>query len=129
VGQPAVQVLVDGEFGRVKEEAVAAAGQGVGQGGLGLGAGGVAAQGLEAARAVGARYHLSNRQMSDAITVMEQAGMIRPVPVPAFPRPATYGASTEYDTWLDPTDRGDPIQPSPALAAYLDARDRHLQAN
>jgi hypothetical protein len=46
--QPAVQVLVDGELGRVKEEAVAAAGQRVGQGGLGLGAGGVAAQGLKA---------------------------------------------------------------------------------
>src|SRR5215207_6200182 len=40
VGQPAVQVLVDGEFGGVKEEAVAAAGQCVGRGGLGLGVGG-----------------------------------------------------------------------------------------
>jgi hypothetical protein len=38
-----VQVLVDGELGRVEREAVAAAGQGVGQGGLGLAAGGVAA--------------------------------------------------------------------------------------
>jgi hypothetical protein len=52
VGQPAVEVLVDGELGRVEGEAVAAAGQGVGQGGLGLAAGGVAAQGLELAGAV-----------------------------------------------------------------------------
>jgi len=54
VGQPAVQVLVDGELGRVEDDAVAAAGQGVGQGGLGLAAGGVAAQGLKPAPAVGA---------------------------------------------------------------------------
>jgi hypothetical protein len=54
VGQPAVQVLVDGELGRVQCEAVAAAGECVGEGGLGLGAAGVAAQGLEAAGAVGA---------------------------------------------------------------------------
>ena len=50
--QPAVQILVDGELGRVEGEPVAAAGQGVGQGGLGLAAGGVAAQGLEPAPAV-----------------------------------------------------------------------------
>ena len=43
MGQPAVQVLVDGELGRVEGEPVAAAGQGVGQGRLGLAAGGVAA--------------------------------------------------------------------------------------
>ena len=55
VGEPAVQVLVDGEFYRVAGDAVAAAGQRVGQGGLGVGAGGVAAQGLEAAGAVGGR--------------------------------------------------------------------------
>ena len=55
MGQPAVQVLVDGELGRVEGEPVAAAGEGVGQGGLGLAAGGVAAQGLEPAGAVGAR--------------------------------------------------------------------------
>jgi hypothetical protein len=66
VGQPAVQVLVDDEFGRVKEEAVAAAGQRVGQGGLGVGAGGVAAQGLEAARAVGAAGQLEPRVPADA---------------------------------------------------------------
>jgi hypothetical protein len=53
VGQPAVQVLVDGELGRVESEAVAAAGQRVSQGGLGLAAGQVAAQGLEGAGAVG----------------------------------------------------------------------------
>jgi hypothetical protein len=35
VGQPAVQVLVDGELGGVQHKAVAAAGQRVGQGGLG----------------------------------------------------------------------------------------------
>jgi hypothetical protein len=47
----------------------------------------------------GARYHLSNRQMTDAITVMEQAGMARQVPTPAFPQPHSYGASSEeYDT-------------------------------
>jgi hypothetical protein len=52
MGQPAVEVLVDSEPGRIEWEAVAAAGQRVGQGVLGLGAGGVAAQGLEAAGAV-----------------------------------------------------------------------------
>jgi hypothetical protein len=78
----------------------------------------------------GARYHLSNRQMSDAVTVMEHAGMTRPVPAPTFPQPATYGASSEdYDTWLDATDRGETLQPSPELAAYLHARDQHLAAN
>jgi hypothetical protein len=78
----------------------------------------------------GARYHLSNRQMSDAITVMERSGMTRPIPIPAFPQPADYGAtSQEYDAWLDATDRGQDPQPSPELAAYLDARDQHLQAN
>jgi hypothetical protein len=35
VVQPAVQVLVDGELGGIQREAVAAAGQRVGQGGLG----------------------------------------------------------------------------------------------
>ncbi len=45
----------------------------------------------------GARYHLSNRQMGDAITVMEHAGMARRVPTPPFPKLADYGASTaEY---------------------------------
>jgi hypothetical protein len=78
----------------------------------------------------GARYHLSNRQMSDAITVMEQVGMTRQVPAPPFPQPVTYGASSdEYDTYLDAVARGEVVQPSPALAAYLDARDQHLQAN
>jgi len=78
----------------------------------------------------GARYHLSNRQISDAITVMERAGMARRVPTPAFPTPADYGASSDgYDDWLDAIDRGETIQPSPELAAYLDARDQHLQAN
>ena len=52
-----VQVLVDGELGRVQYEAVAAAGQGVDRGGLGLAASGVAAQGLEPAPAVGLRGH------------------------------------------------------------------------
>src|SRR4029453_17640216 len=40
VGQPAVQVLVDGEFGRVEGEAVAAAGLGAGPGRLGFRPGG-----------------------------------------------------------------------------------------
>jgi hypothetical protein len=40
MGQPAVQVLVDGELGRVEGEPVAAAGERVGQRGLGLAAGG-----------------------------------------------------------------------------------------
>jgi hypothetical protein len=52
VGQPAVQVLVDGELGGVEREPVTAAGERVGQGGLGSAAGGVAAQGLEPAGAV-----------------------------------------------------------------------------
>jgi hypothetical protein len=78
----------------------------------------------------GARFHLSNRQMHDATTVMERAGMARPVPTPPFPRLADYGASDqEYEHWLDASDRGDPIQPSPTLAAYLDALDRHQRAN
>jgi hypothetical protein len=53
--QPAVQVLVDRQLGRVEGEAVAAAGECVGQGGLGLAAGGVAAQSLELTGAVGRR--------------------------------------------------------------------------
>lgn len=78
----------------------------------------------------GARYHLSNRQMSDAITVMDHTGMTRQVPTPPFPQPATYGTtSDDYDTYLDAVDRGDTVQPSPALVAYLDARDEHLAAN
>jgi len=78
----------------------------------------------------GARYHLSNRQMGDAITVMERVGMARQVPVPLFPQPASYGASSDdYDAYLDAVDRGEPVPPSPALAAYLDARDQHLRAN
>jgi hypothetical protein len=78
----------------------------------------------------GARYHLSNRQMGDAITVMERVGMARQVPVPPFPQPASYGASSDdYDAYLDAVDRGEPVPPSPALAAYLDARDQHLRAN
>jgi hypothetical protein len=68
--------------------------------------------------------------MSDAITVMEHTGMARQVPTPPFPQPTHYGASSgEYDAWLDASDRGETIQPSPTLAAYLDARDQHLQAN
>ena len=66
VGEPAVQVLVDGELGRVEGDAVAAAGQGVGQGGLGLSAGGVAAQGLEAAPAVGAAGQFQPGVVADA---------------------------------------------------------------
>jgi hypothetical protein len=78
----------------------------------------------------GARYHLSNRQVGDAITVMEHAGMARRVPTPPFPRPHQYGASSdEYDQWLDASDRGDPVDPSPALAEYLAALDRHQRAN
>jgi hypothetical protein len=78
----------------------------------------------------GARYHLSNRQMGDAITVMEHTGMARQVPTPPFPKPATYGASKEErDEYLDAVDRGEIVQPSPALAAYLDARAQHLAAN
>jgi hypothetical protein len=78
----------------------------------------------------GARYHLSNRQMSDAITVMEQVGMARQVPTPPFPLPASYGASSEErDDYLDAVDRGETVQPSPELSAYLDALDQHLAAN
>ncbi len=78
----------------------------------------------------GARYHLSNRQMGDAITVMEQVGMARQVPTPPFPQPITYGASSEErDDYLDAVDRGEIVQPSPGLAAYLDARAQHLAAN
>lgn len=78
----------------------------------------------------GARYHLSNRQMSDATTVMERSGMVCQVPTPPFPRPIDYGASgEEYGDWLDATDRGEVIQPSPGLADYLDALDRHQRAN
>jgi hypothetical protein len=68
--------------------------------------------------------------MSDAITVMEQTGMTRQVPTPPFPQPATYGTSREaYDEYLDAVDRGDTVQSSPTLVAYLDARDQHLAAN
>jgi hypothetical protein len=78
----------------------------------------------------GARYHLSNRQMGDAITVMEHAGMARRVSTPPFPKPADHGASSqEYDDWLDASDRGQPTQPSAELAGYLDALDRHQRAN
>jgi hypothetical protein len=78
----------------------------------------------------GARYHLSNRQVGDAITVMERAGMARRVPTPPFPTPADYGASTdEYDQWLDASDRGDPTQLSAELADYLDALERHQRDN
>jgi hypothetical protein len=78
----------------------------------------------------GARYHLSNRQMGDAIAVMEHTGMTRQVPTPPFPQPASYGASSEeYDDYRDATDRGEPVQPSPELGAYLDAMDQHLRAN
>jgi hypothetical protein len=78
----------------------------------------------------GARYHLSNRQVGDAITVMERSGMARRVPTPAFPTPADHGASSaEYDDWLDASDRGQPTQPSAELAGYLDALDRHQRAN
>jgi hypothetical protein len=78
----------------------------------------------------GARFHLSNRQMSDAITVMERTGMARQVSTPPFPQPASYGASSEeYDDYLDAVGRGEPVQPGPALAAYLAARDQHLAAN
>jgi hypothetical protein len=66
VGQPAVQVLVDGELGRVEREAVAATGQRVGQGGLGLAAGRVAAQSLEPALALGAAGQLQPGLVADA---------------------------------------------------------------
>ena len=62
--------------------------------------------------------------MSDAITVMEQVGTARQVPTPPFPQPASYGAtSDEYDAYLDAVDRSEAVEPSPALASYLDARD------
>ena len=78
----------------------------------------------------GARFHLSNRQMIDATTVMERAGMARQVPTPLFPRPVDYGASAEeYDQYQDAVDRGEVVQPSPALADYLDALDHHQRAN
>src|SRR5512132_2257885 len=66
VGQPAVQVLVDGELGRVEGKPVAAAGERVGQGSLGLAAGGVAAQGLEPAPSVGAAWQLKSGVPADA---------------------------------------------------------------
>jgi hypothetical protein len=66
MGQPAVQVLVDSELGRVEGEPVAAAGQRVGQGGLGLGAGGVAAEGLEPAGAVGPAWQFQPGVPADA---------------------------------------------------------------
>ena len=51
-------------------------------------------------------------------------------PTPPFPQPSSYGASREeYDEYLDAVDRGDTVEPGPALAAYLDARDQHLAAN
>jgi hypothetical protein len=78
----------------------------------------------------GARYHLSNRQMTDAISAMEQVGMTRQVPVPPFPQPHSYGAtSEEYDGWRDASGHGESTQPSPELAIYLDVVDQHLQAN
>jgi len=53
-----------------------------------------------------------------------------PGPHPTLPQPASYGASSEeYDDYRDGTDRGEPVQPSPALVAYLDARDEHLAAD
>jgi hypothetical protein len=78
----------------------------------------------------GARYHLSNRQLGDALTAMEHAGMARRVPTPPFPRPNHYGAtSAEYDDWQDASSRGDPTNPSPELAEYLAALDQHQRAN
>jgi hypothetical protein len=78
----------------------------------------------------GARYHLSNRQIGDAITVMEQVGMARRVPTPPVPRPHHYGASSDdYDAWQDATARGDPTHPSPELTEYLTALDQHQRAN
>ena len=66
VRQPAVQVLVDVSLAGIEREAVAAAGERVGQGCLGLGAGGVAAQGLEPAGAVGAAWQLQPGVPADA---------------------------------------------------------------
>ena len=66
VGQPAVEVLVEGEFGRVERGPVAAAGQRVGQGSLGVVAGGVAAQGFEPTGAVGATGQLQPGIPADA---------------------------------------------------------------
>jgi len=78
----------------------------------------------------GARYHLSNRQMGEAITVMEHSGMARQVPTPPFPQPVQYGASSEeYGEWLDAADRGEDPHPGPALAGYLHALQEHLAAN
>jgi hypothetical protein len=66
VGQPAVQVLVDGKLGRVEGDALAAAGQRVSQGGLGLATRGIAAQGLKAAGVVGAAGQLEPGVPADA---------------------------------------------------------------
>jgi hypothetical protein len=78
----------------------------------------------------GARYHLSNRQMADGSATMLRAGMARRVPTPPVPRPGDYDASPdEYGDWLDATDRGEHLQPSPALQHYLEALDRHQRAN
>jgi hypothetical protein len=78
----------------------------------------------------GARYHLSNRQMADGSTAMLGCGMARQVPTPPTPRPGDYGASAdEYGDWLDAFDRGEHLQPSHALQAYLEALERHQRAN
>jgi hypothetical protein len=78
----------------------------------------------------GARYHLSDRQMTDGSTAMVRAGMARQVQPPPFPQPVHYGASDDdYGDYLDATDHGDPVHPSPALADYLVALDRHQRAN
>jgi hypothetical protein len=66
VGQPAVQVLVEGELGGIEGEPVGVAGEGVGEGGLGLGAGGVAAQGLKSAPAIRAAGQLQSGVVADA---------------------------------------------------------------
>jgi hypothetical protein len=54
VGEPAVQILVDGELDRVQRDPAAAAGKLGGDSGLGLLSGWVAAKGHEPALAVGA---------------------------------------------------------------------------
>jgi hypothetical protein len=62
----------------------------------------------------GARYHLSNRQMSDAITVMEQAGMARQVPAPPSPNQAsTVPAATSTTPTSMPSTAATPSSPAP----------------
>jgi hypothetical protein len=61
----------------------------------------------------GARYHLSNRQMGDAITVMEQVGMARQVPTHPSPnQPPTAPATRNTTTTSTPSTAATPLSPA-----------------